>query len=232
MTKLDRMDDLISHFAARRAATRARRLDAVGSLLAEFVDRRLSRRDRAGSFNVLSLFRVADAEEVHSGFLAWLLDAHESHGCGPLFMETIARLCGLAIELSTGYHVRTEFSSHESIIDIMVFRHGDFLMYIENKVWSPEGRDQLGREHWDMRRVGHALHVPPDRQVGVFLTPAGQPPTTADGTPWHVLSYPRLATAFVDLLPHVQDEKTRLILADWLKTVTGWTGGMLDADVF
>jgi hypothetical protein len=202
MTKLERMDDLISDFASRRAATRIRRLEAVDRLLSDFVDHRKRRRFKgAGSFNVLSLFRVEEAEQIHSGFLAWLLDADEAHGCGPLFMETLARLCGLPVDLRAGYYVRTEFSFHESIVDIMVARPGDFLMYIENKVWSPEGRDQLAREHRDMRRVGDSQHVPPDRQVGVFLTPAGLPPSTAGGTAWHTLSYADLAAAFAEVMP-------------------------------
>lgn len=232
MTKLERMDDIISDFASRRAATRTRRLAAAATLLSDFSDLRDRRRDeRAGTFNTLSLFRVQEAEEVHSGFLAWLLDPTEGHGCGPLFMATMARLCGVAVDLDASYHVRTEFSVHESIIDIMIARHGDFLMYVENKIWSSEGRDQLAREHRDMRRVGHSLHVPHERQVGVFLTPAGLPPSTAGATAWQTLSYADLAASFTEVMPQVHDVKTRLILADWVKTVTSWTGVMTDVDV-
>jgi hypothetical protein len=232
MTNLDRMIGLISQFAARRAASRARRLAAMGTLLSQVNDLRARRiAERPGSFNTLSLLRVEDAEEVHSGFLAWLLDATESHGCGTLFMETFAGLCGLSVDLSDRYRVRTEFSGLESIIDVFVARDRDFLLFIENKVWSTEGIDQLAREYRDMCRRGDSLRVPVGRRIAIFLTPAGLLPTTAAGTPWRTLSYRDLAAAFTPLLPQVTIPKTRLVIEDWLSIIGSWTGVVPDVDV-
>lgn len=232
MNTLDRMAGLISLFSGRRTASRARRLAAMGTLLSQVNDVRLRRiAERPGSFNTLSLLRVEDAEEVHSGFLAWLLDATESHGCGTLFGETFVRLIGLAVDLQDRYRVRTEFAGLESIIDVLVAREHDFLIYVENKVWSTEGIDQLAREYRDMSRLGGSLRVPDDRRVAVFLTPSGLSPTTAAGTPWRTLSYRGLAEAFAPLLPDVKIIKTRLFIEDWLSIIGSWTGVTPDVDL-
>ena len=232
MTRVDRMANLISQFAARRRAGRARRLAAMGTLLSRVNELRARRlAERPGSFNTLSLLRVENAEEVHSGFLAWLLDATESHGCGTLFADAFVGLCGLSPDLSDRYRVRTEFAGLESIIDVLVARDRDFLLFIENKVWSTEGVDQLAREYRDMSRLGDALRVPNDRRVAVFLTPAGLPPATAAGTPWRTLSYRDLAVAFTPLLAQVTIPKTRLIIEDWLNIIGSWTGVVADVDL-
>lgn len=232
MTKLDQMANLISQFADRRMASRARRVAAMGTLLTQVNGLRARRiAERPGSFNTLSLLRVENAEEVHSGFLAWLLDANESHGCGALFAETLIGLICLSVDLRDRYRVRTEFAGLESIIDVLVARDRDFLLYIENKVWSTEGIDQLAREYRDMCRVGQALRVPESKRVAVFLTPAGLPPTTADGTPWRTLAYRDLAAAFTPLLPQVTIPKTRLVIEDWLSIIGSWTGVTPDVDL-
>jgi|LSQX01.2.fsa_nt_gb hypothetical protein len=173
----------ISLSVGRRTASRARHLQTMGTLLSQVKYLRIRRiAERPSSFKTLSLLRVENAEEVHSGFFAWLLDPPESPGCGTLFAEALMRLIGMSVDLNRPYLDRTEFAGLESIVDVLVAR--DFLLSIKNKVWSTKGIDQLAREYRDISRLGGSLRVPEDRMVAVFLTPAGLPPTTAAGTPW------------------------------------------------
>lgn len=49
-----------------------------------------------------------------------------------------------------------------------------FLVFLENKVLSTEGPDQLGREFRDMQTLGNALRIPEGHRYAVFLTAMGQ----------------------------------------------------------
>ncbi|MFP3904931.1 MAG: PD-(D/E)XK nuclease family protein, partial [Armatimonadota bacterium] len=151
---------------------------------------------------------------------SWLFDRREGHGQQHLFAEAFLSRCGLSLEEETlrRYSVRTEFSQRESVIDIVIYRQWDFIVYVENKVNAGEQRDQLAREYRDMRRFGRILHVPDDRQIAVFLTPTGREPVSDDPTRWICLSYPQLADTLRTTLEDISDPRARFIVQDWLKT--------------
>lgn len=154
--------------------------------------------------------------------LAWLLDPRGDHNQGSLFLCEFAAVIGLDVDPTHRCRGQRERVGTESIIDIMVWWEGDFLIFIENKVWSPEGEDQIDREFRDLRRAGVVLGVPEKRQFAVFLTPSGRTPTSGDPSKWISISYGTLAERFRALLPEVTDVKVGLVLDDWLKTVSDW----------
>jgi hypothetical protein len=199
----DRMESLITALQASRQA-------------------RLQLRAPQAGFNLFTVFGIESDESQHSRFLAWLLDANSGHGQGSTFLRAFADLCHLDIEPQTlkEYQVRLEHQDAESCIDVMVYRPKEFLIYVENKVYSPEGADQIDREFRDMRRVGHSLRVPAERQFAVFLTPEGRRPVSGDATHWRSVSYESIAAAFASLLPAVAQDKVRYVLQDWLDTIS------------
>jgi len=181
-SRIERIDRFIADFRALRAARRGARLEEMEAFLDTFeaTHRRIWR--VRVDFNVFGLLGVRTDEVCHSGVLAWLLDAESGHGQGDVFMRAFADLCRLDIpsQALDRYLVRTEFVGAESIIDVMVFSRGEFLIYLENKVFASEGSHQVDREFRDMRRLGTALGVPEERQFAVFLTPDGRSPLSGD----------------------------------------------------
>jgi hypothetical protein len=182
-------------------------------------------RERVG-FNLFELLGIGGDELRHSKVLAWLLDAESGHGQGTVFLQAFIKLCDLDIaEESIGqYIVRTEFSGLESIIDVMVYQRGNFLIYLENKVFAREGSDQLAREFRDMQRFGASLNIPKDRQFAIFLTPRGRFPISGDPGSWRVVSYAELAAAFGELLPEIASDKVKIFLRDWIDTIATFGG--------
>jgi len=227
LSKTEKMSLFIRDFEALRSAKRAERLERMSAFLVTFGETHWRlRSERVADFNIFSLLKVQRDEVRHSRFLAWLLDAGAGHGQGSRFLEVLLELCGLDIpsEVLCWYHVRTEFSGSESTIDIAVYRRGEFLIYLENKVFSPEGLSQIDREFHDMRRRGLVLRIPEERQSAVFLTPTGRRPTSGDATHWHTISYDQIAAGFSKLLPSITSAKVRTVLSDWIDTISTFGG--------
>jgi hypothetical protein len=229
MTVTPRLERMVKFFAdvrAWQAARREQRLREMADFLATFeATHRRVWRSRV-DFNVFDLLKVATDEVCHSGVLAWLLDAESGHGQGVLFMQTFAELLQLDLppQAFARYQVRTELARAESIIDVTVFQRGAFLIYLENKILAAEGLKQLEREFRDMRRLGAALRVPQDRQFAIFLTPDGRPPISGSATRWRTVSYPEIAGAFQALLSGINSTRVKIMLNDWIRTVSTFGG--------
>ena len=223
---MDRMRSFMLDFRSLRSRQRQSRLEKMAGLLSRFAEQH--RRSMAGrtQFNVFRLLRVEQDEVRQSRFLAWLLDAESGHGQGATFLSAFARTCGLDIGLESldRYRVRTEWAGNESIIDVLAYGEGQFLIFLENKILAAEGPGQVDREYRDMRRLGEPLRVPKERQFAVFLTPTGRPPTSGDAARWRAASYGDLAAGFGELLPSITDDKVKFILQDWIETVSTFGG--------
>ena len=224
--KFERMEQFFTDFRAWQAAQREQRLAEMAAFFTTFeATHRQVWRNRV-DFNVFDLLKVTTNEVCHSGVLAWLLDAESGHGQGDLFIQTFAELLRLNLppRAFARYQVRTELARAESIIDVSVFQRGAFLIYLENKILAAEGIQQLEREFRDMRRLGATLHVPTDRQFAIFLTPDGRPPVSGSATRWRTVSYPEIAGAFQALLPAISSTRVKVILRDWIRTVSTFGG--------
>jgi hypothetical protein len=175
------------------------------------------------NFNVLSRCGLTDDEVRHSDIIAWLLDETESHGHRRLFFNAFMELCGYDLpDKNVPYSTRTELSGWESRVDVAVYRKWEFVLFIENKTVSDEGKGQLNREHRDLQRLGKALRVPNNRRYAVFLTPnTNNRRTLKSGRAedWRCISYAELADRVAAVLPEVTDTKLTLFLRDWIQTV-------------
>ncbi len=142
--------------------------------------RHLQRENIEGSIENLNIFEVlgfARDETRHSRVLAWLLDPRGSHGQQSLFFRAFLNTVLLPQRWSNyEYHVETERTGDESRIDIRVYSAGSFVIDIEVKVDSEEGKEQLVRETRDAQRFANSLGVLPEGLCCLFLTRDGHLP--------------------------------------------------------
>ena len=116
------------------------------------------------------------------------------------------------------YFVRREGQGEESRIDIEIACPDVFLIHIENKVWSEEGEDQLGREWRDLEQRASQLNVRPDARVAIFLTPTGSTPSHARFRP---LAWSEVARVFERFAEpqHAKAPMVRLFAAHYADAV-------------
>jgi len=219
------MSQIIKDFQALHLERGAMRLDAMRGLVEVFQEQRKRHRGRVG-FNTFALLNVGTDEVTHSAFLARLLDAEGGHGQGNMFLRAFLEACRPRIPLAPPdqYQVQTEFSGVESRIDILVYRAGQCLFYIENKTVSAAMPDQHDREFRDMRRAGEMLDVPEAAQCAIYLTPTGRRAIGDCASHWYRVSYRNLGRVFDGLLPCITENKVGYIVADWLDTLTQFVG--------
>jgi hypothetical protein len=140
---------------------------------------RTRRAQTAERFSVFEAMAVGDSELLHSRFFAYLLNPHEHHDQGMLFLRSFLVRAGLAEwvppEDEPAILVQTEYPIPEGRIDIAMFLGDAGTVCIENKVWAPEQNDQVGRyQRWLASTAGGAA-----RKCIVFLTPDGRGPWSA-----------------------------------------------------
>lgn len=135
-------------------------------------------------FNVFEAIGFVRQEVKHSSFLAFLLDPKQTHDLGDLFLRRFLRKASESTNkdsLPPINHdgsldqttVHTEVFTDDGRIDILLLNEvGAWAMIVENKVWTTEHHDQLGRYHRSVK----ASH-PGWRVAGLYLTPFGDTPS-------------------------------------------------------
>lgn len=176
-------------------------------------------------FSFLRIFRLEDDENIHSNFLAWLLEPSGSHGLGALFsreflLKATSKTSNLDLSRLnfTGFQVEREISSDKSRLDIRVFDpQGKFQCIIENKIWSSEGIDQTNRLYHDF----HDETYP--KEMFVFLTLQRESkPKNQHFIPLHYEDILQILTKLLDvadgdtrfLIRHYQNTLWRLIMSE------------------
>jgi hypothetical protein len=177
------------------------------------------------AFSILDVLGIGADEVKHSSILAWLINPKSRHGRGAEFLGAFLEAASITVDGDTLHDckVYTEFPGQESIVDLMVYARGRFLLYVENKILSPEGPDQLNREHRDLLRLADALRTPPSGTYGIFLTPAGAQPTTGDQHFWKPLSYEILADQFEKIASSLDSTKLGMVTIDLVETYRTWS---------
>lgn len=189
--------------AARVAMTRALLEHPV--IRDDLTRRRLRRQLTAERFNVFDALWIDRREIYHSRFLAHLLDPHQSHDQGAVFLKAVVGAIGRKMHGGetaewvgsldyTSCRVTPEQHAEEyGRIDLVLeFRCGTRIA-IENKVDHVEGERQLPRYREWLDK--HAKKR--GRQVLVFLTPDGRKSADACGE-YVRLSYRDVANALAE----------------------------------
>lgn len=149
---------------------------------------------RIGRFNIFDALGVVDVEIRHSNFLAWLLNPHESHNQGGLFLRAVLmdllkqtpialRPRGLSpITLDGGELRGLEIRREWRHIDLLIrCQDPPFVIAIENKIHAGEHGNQLTRYRETLSEA-----FPDTPAQFVFLTIEGDEPSDDD---WTVYSY-------------------------------------------
>lgn len=160
-----------------QAADQYERFRALLSAYHAAVDRdREQQKETADDFNLLDVLQFTGKETRHSMVLASLLD-HDlrnfgTHAQGSLGFRLFLGAVGLPSHYAEcQYTVRREIPGEVSVIDVEVACRGQFLIHIENKIWSGEGPNQTTREWADVQGRAERLGVQLDRVHALFLTP-------------------------------------------------------------
>jgi hypothetical protein len=125
----------------------------------------------ADDFNLLDTLEISSEEARHSMMLAWLLNREATHAQGNLGFQLFLEHVGLDREYAEkSYGIVREKSGVESRVDVEVAAPGEFIIHIENKIYSDEGNDQIKREWRDLLRRARGLRVKQQNAHGFFLT--------------------------------------------------------------
>jgi hypothetical protein len=129
-------------------------------------------------FNVFETVGFVNQELMHSRLLAYFLDPHQNHGLGDLFLKRLLRetlsstgdapLPAFPEDLG-GTTVRRE---HRHIDLLLTNEDHRLAVVVENKVWTGEHSDQLGR-YYEQVKGDH----PGWQVLGIYLTPYGEAPS-------------------------------------------------------
>ena len=170
----------------------------------------------ADDFNLLAVMQLTGKEVRHSMVLAWVLD-HDlrrlgTHAQGKLGFRLFLEEFGLPLRYADcNYRVCREVAGDESVVDIEVACRNQFLIHIENKIWSGEGSDQTDREWSDLQRratgLGLNLDLSDTPVHALFLTPDGTKPSNANFRP---ISWGRVARVFEKFADQAKPQDVRL----------------------
>ena len=148
--------------------------------------------------DVFRTLRLDGLESFHSNFLAWLLRPGDNHGLGDYFLREFLTGIGAARAIGSGARMSTTVRREEYLeldggsgrLDICILNEqAKFLCAVENKVWAPEGGNQLAfyrkalKEHYP----GYTIRL-------VFLTPRGDiPEDETERDHWTTIDYSRIS---------------------------------------
>ncbi len=125
--------------------------------------------------NIFQILRVSTKEIRHSNFLSWLLDPNSNHGLGDIVLRGFLHEVLLFDEIS---EINESYINKLDLVDVEIRREwnfidlliilDDFVVCIENKIFSDEHSDQL-------RRYKKIIdnEFPDKKRFFVYLTPHG-----------------------------------------------------------
>ena len=173
--------------------------------------------------NIFDVLKVETNEVRHSNFVAWLLDPNGSHKLGNIFLKRFLRQVFASNKFSSVSSIDVEAFPLEKIqiqrewknIDILI-SSDEFVVCIENKIFSKEHSNQLNRYKTIIEE-----NFPNQIKTFVYLSPEGIPSETETES-YEPLSYEFLA----DLIERVLsvhgdtfDDRVKTYLKDYAVTV-------------
>jgi hypothetical protein len=130
---------------------------------------------RQSYFNLFDVIERTHCEHAHSNILAWLLDPAQAHGLKDAFLRAFVKaVFDEDLDDTTGVVVKREYGIGPGYCDIVVWRRADWVLVIENKIASTQGKDQLHKyvQYWRQR--------PFHKSYFVFLTRDDERPNCKD----------------------------------------------------
>jgi len=176
--------------------------------------RSLMRESKGANFTVFDVMGTADYEIRHSNVLSWLLDRNGNHGQDASFLSLLWESISGEHDLPTvpfrEYSVVREGENESVKIDLLIKAEDlDWVIVIENKLFSPETGDQLDRYFKDIEsryaKVPHRFYF--------YLTPEGiAPAKDEDSRNWMPISYSVVTQVISKLLEGTLPERVKSFL--------------------
>jgi PD-(D/E)XK nuclease superfamily len=146
-------------------------------------------KDEKSRFNVFDTLTRHHLEELHSNFIAYLLDIHEKHDFGDTFLRFFVEIVNENLDFDDKINdfdyknakIYKEHSTKYGRLDIFVTTT-NFNIIIENKIYANEQDEQI------LRYVAFAKsqHKP---YIVLYLTPEGDDSATGAAGTYHAISY-------------------------------------------
>lgn len=150
-------------------------------------------KEKINDFNVFEILGIVNNEIRHSNMIAWLFNPNESHNLGSQFIKYFIKEYINLMGDQTNYRELVKLLLNDfddamvlrewNHIDILVVsQESNFLIAIENKIWSKESGSQLVRYHNILEKefVGYEKFL-------FYLTPDGLESSQSDI--WMNISY-------------------------------------------
>ena len=174
---------------------------SLASILEDVDFKSLARKTRGAEFTVFDVLESSDYEIRHSSVLAWLLDPNGNHGQGHSFLKLFWKCISSEQDLPDlsfqKYSVAREGENENEKLDLFI-KAEEWVIVIENKLFSPETGDQLDR-YFNYIERGYAKS---SRSAFIFTsTPDGIDPVKEnDKKNWKPISYSTVAQAVLQFL--------------------------------
>ena len=127
---------------------------------------------RDKQFNAFTTFGVNEKENMHSRFIAMLLNPNGDHNFGNRFLELFLKQLEINNFNSSGLKVECEKDAKGRRIDIAIWNPTHFLL-IENKLWASDQDNQL-RDYYNFALKNAKSE---DNVFIIYLTPYGAMPS-------------------------------------------------------
>jgi len=183
--------------------------------------RSLMRESKGANFTVFDVMGTADYEIRHSNVLSWLLDRNGNHGQDASFLSLLWESISGEHDLPTvpfrEYSVVREGENESVKIDLLIKAEDlDWVIVIENKLFSPETGDQLDRYFKDIEsryaKVPHRFYF--------YLTPEGiAPAKDEDSRNWMPISYSVVTQVISKLLEGTLPERVKSFLEQYVEHI-------------
>jgi hypothetical protein len=148
-------------------------------------------------FNFFDVIERTRCEHAHSNVLAWLLDPTRAHGLTDTFLRGFVKaVFHEDLGETTDVVVKREYGIWPGYCDIVIWRRADWVLVIENKIDSTQGKDQLHKYAQYWRPRFHKRYL-------VFLNPNGEQPNCSD---FAFVSYDAVRRVLADLHGNEESE--------------------------
>jgi hypothetical protein len=159
----------------------------VETIKADYEDEQKTQKSRFNAFDTLTRHHL---EELHSNFIAYLLNVDEKHDFGDAFLRLFVEIVNENLDFDdkiNGFdykeaQIYKEYSTQYGRLDIFITTK-NFNIIIENKIYANEQDEQIPRY------VAFAKSQHKRRYIVLYLTPEGYDSATGAVGTYHAISY-------------------------------------------
>jgi len=172
-------------------------------------------------FTVFDVLGTSDYEIRHSNVLSWLVDRNGNHGQGALFLDLLWKRISDEHPLPSlsfrEYSVVREGENESERIDLFIkAEDSEWVIVIENKIFSPETGDQLDRYF----KYVESHYAPVPHRFYFYLTPEGLAPAKDENSSsWIPISYSIVKKVVMEFLESMPPGRVKSFLEQYVEHI-------------